>query len=73
MKNKNDFLLCVLRFQDYLKIYTLSLKSLFSHLSVSYKTTLNTGGVGWTGAALPTFKLRTILSWPLAQSTYIDL
>ena len=51
---------------------TLSLKSLSGHLSVCYKTSLNTGGVGQAGAAPPTSKLEKFLSWPLAlsMSTY---
>ena len=52
-------------------VYTLSLKSLSSHSAVYYKTTLNTGGVGWAGAAPATSKLGTILSWPLALSMTI--
>ena len=53
-------------------IYTLSLKSLSGHSSVCYKTSLNTGSVGWAGAAPPTYKLGKFLSWPLAlsMSTY---
>ena len=54
-------------------ICTLSLKSLSGHSSVCYKTSLNTGGVGWAGAAPPTSKLGKFLSWPLALSTYVDL
>ena len=40
--------------------------------SVRYKTTLNTGSVGWAGAAPPTCELGKFLSWPLAlsMSTY---
>ena len=49
-------------------VHTLSLKSLSGHSSVCYKTSLNTGGVGQAGAAPPTSKLETFLSWPLALS-----
>ena len=52
-------------------VYTLSLKSLFSHSAVYYKTALNTGSVGRAWAAPPTSKLGTILSWPLALSMTI--
>ena len=52
-------------------VCTLSLKSLSGHSSVCYKTTLNTGGVGQAGAAHPTSKLGTFLSWPLALSMSI--
>ena len=47
-------------------ICTLSLKSLYGHSSVCYRTTLYTGGVGRAGAAPPTSKLRTFLSRYLA-------
>ena len=49
-------------------IPTLSLKSLSGLSSVCYKTTQIAGGVGGTGAAPPTSKLRTFLSRPLALS-----
>ena len=51
--------------------YTLSIKGLYGHSSLCYKSTLNTDGVGWAGAATPTSALRTFLSWPLAQSVPI--
>ena len=51
--------------------HTLSLKSLSGHSSVCYKTSLNTGVVGQTGAAPPTSKLEKFLSWPLALSMLI--
>ena len=52
-------------------VHTLSLKSLSGHSSVCYKTSLNTGVVGQTGAAPPTSKLEKFLSWPLALSMSI--
>ena len=36
--------------------------------TVRYKTTLNTGSVGWAGAAPPTYKFGKFLSWSLALS-----
>ena len=52
-------------------ISTLYLKSLSGHSSVCYKTSLNTGGVGWAGAVPPTSKLGKFLSWPLTLSMSI--
>ena len=66
-------------FQKFLKIYiilkylgpnknifTLSLKSLCGLLSVCYKTTLTTGGVGVAGTFTPASKLGPFLWWSLA-------
>ena len=52
--------------------YTLSPISLSGLSTIRYKTTLNTGSVGWAGAAPPTCELGKFLSWPLAlsMSTY---
>ena len=44
-----------------IKICTLSLKSLYGLLSVCYKTTLTTGGVGVAGTCPPTSKLGPFL------------
>ena len=49
-------------------LHTLSLKSLSLLLSVCYKTTQTTGGVGVAGAYPPTSKLGTFLLWSLALS-----
>ena len=53
-------------------ICTLSPISVSGLSTVCYKTTLNTGRVGWAGAAPPTYKFGKFLSWPLAlsMSTY---
>ena len=55
-----------------LKVRTLSPISLSGLSTIRYKTTLNTGSVGWAGAAPPTCELGKFLSWPLAlsMSTY---
>ena len=52
--------------------HTLSPISLSGLSTIRYKTTLNTGSVGWAGAAPPTCELGKFLSWPLAlsMSTY---
>ena len=52
-------------------VRTLYLKSLSGLSSVCYKTTQIAGGVGGNGAAPPTSKLGTFLSWPLALSMSI--
>ena len=44
------------------KIHTLSQISLSGLSTVCYKTTLNTGSVGWAGAVPPTYKLGKLLS-----------
>ena len=51
---------------------TLSLKSLSLLLSVCYKTTQTTGGVGVAGGYPPTYKLGTFLLRPLALRMPIE-
>ena len=61
------------RLNDYWYILlTLSPISVSVLSTVCYKTTLNTGSVGWAGAAPPSYKFGKFLSWPLAlkMSTY---
>ena len=52
----------------YVRVHTLSLKSLSLLLSVCYKTTQTTGGVGVAGACPPTSELGKFLLWSLALS-----
>ena len=51
----------ILQFLNTYDIHTLSLKSLYGLLSVCYKTTLTTGGVGVAGTCPPTSKLGPFL------------
>ena len=52
--------------------HTLSLKSLSLHLSVCYKSTQTTGGVGVAGGCPPTSKLGTFLLRSLALRMPIE-
>ena len=54
--------------KNFVAKHTLSLKSLSLLLSVCYKTTQTTGGVGVAGACPPTSKLGPFLLWSLAQN-----
>ena len=53
----------VKKFSRPMRIYTVSKKSFPAFLSVCYKITLTTGGVGVAGACPPTSNLGTLGPW----------
>ena len=59
-------------FWPHITLHTLSPINVSGLSTVRYKTTLNSGSVGWAGATPLTYKFGKFLSWSLAlsMSTY---